>query len=74
MPAQQVVNHVPGSDGLTRVWRNAWHVEGVRAPSVIDPRRTLRDGTDVVIDYSISPESFTLMESAFSTTWKLVTL
>jgi diguanylate cyclase (GGDEF)-like protein/PAS domain S-box-containing protein len=54
-----VVNHVPGPDGLTREWRNAWRLDGVRAPSVIDPLRTLPDETDVIIDYSISPRSFT---------------
>jgi diguanylate cyclase (GGDEF)-like protein/PAS domain S-box-containing protein len=54
-----VVNHLPGTDGLTRTWRNAWRLEGRRAPSVIDPRRVLPDGTDVIIDYSISPTSFT---------------
>ncbi len=54
-----VVNHQPAADGLTRAWRNAWQVEGRRAPAVIDPRRTLRDGTDVTIDFSISPTSFT---------------
>jgi diguanylate cyclase (GGDEF)-like protein/PAS domain S-box-containing protein len=53
-----VVNHVPASDGLTREWRNSWRIEGVRAPSVIDPLRTLPDGSDVIIDWSISPRSF----------------
>src|SRR5689334_15935080 len=54
-----VVNHVPGPDGLTREWRNAWRIDGQRAPSVIDPQRTLPDESDVIIDYSISPRSFT---------------
>jgi diguanylate cyclase (GGDEF)-like protein/PAS domain S-box-containing protein len=54
-----VVNHVPGPDGLTRDWRNAWRIDGVRAPTVIDPLRRLPDGSDVIIDYSISPHSFT---------------
>ncbi|HTU67631.1 MAG TPA: EAL domain-containing protein [Steroidobacteraceae bacterium] len=59
-----VVNHVPGADGLTRQWRNAWHMNGARAESVIDLRRSLPDGTDVVIDYSISPASFTTVRFA----------
>jgi diguanylate cyclase (GGDEF)-like protein/PAS domain S-box-containing protein len=54
-----VVNHVPGADGLTREWRNSWRIDGARAPSMIDLRRTLPDDTDVLIDYSISPRSFT---------------
>lgn len=53
-----VVNHRPAADGLTRTWRNAWNIDGRRAPAVIDPRRQLPDGTDVVIDFSISPTSF----------------
>jgi len=54
-----VVNHVPDSDGLTRDWRNSWRIDGVRVASVIDPLRTLPDESDVLIDYSISPRSFT---------------
>jgi diguanylate cyclase (GGDEF)-like protein/PAS domain S-box-containing protein len=59
-----VVNHVPGSDGLTREWRNSWRIETARAPSVIDPLRILPDESDVIIDYSISPRSFTFVPYA----------
>jgi diguanylate cyclase (GGDEF)-like protein/PAS domain S-box-containing protein len=53
------VNGEPGPDGLVRQWRNAWTIDGVRVPSVIDPRRVLSEDQDVTIDYSISPTSFT---------------
>jgi diguanylate cyclase (GGDEF)-like protein/PAS domain S-box-containing protein len=53
------VNAVPGSDGLTRTWRNFWTLEGVRVASVIDPGRVLIGERDVPIDFSISPASFT---------------
>ena len=56
---QAVVNGPPGSDGLTRQWRNIWTLEGASVPSVIDPRRVLLDAQDVPIDFSISPASFT---------------
>jgi diguanylate cyclase (GGDEF)-like protein/PAS domain S-box-containing protein len=59
-----VVNHVPGPDGLTREWRNSWRIDGLRAPSVIDPLRRLPDESDVIIDYSISPRSFTYVSYA----------
>jgi diguanylate cyclase (GGDEF)-like protein/PAS domain S-box-containing protein len=59
-----VVNHQPAADGLTRAWRNAWTVDGRRAPAVIDPRRTLPDATDVTIDFSIWPNSFTYVSYA----------
>jgi len=54
-----VVNLMAGADGLTRQWRNVWTIEGLRVHSVIDPRRVLTDEQDVLIDYSISPSSFT---------------
>jgi len=54
-----VVNGLAGADGLTREWRNIWTVDGTRMHSVIDPHRVLPDERDVVIDYSISPSSFT---------------
>jgi diguanylate cyclase (GGDEF)-like protein/PAS domain S-box-containing protein len=53
------VNRQVGPDGLTRAWRNAWTLDGLRVPSVIDPRRLLADDQDVIIDFSISPASFT---------------
>jgi diguanylate cyclase (GGDEF)-like protein/PAS domain S-box-containing protein len=53
------VNRQVGPDGMTRVWRNAWSVDGQRVPSVIDPRRLIAEDRDVVIDFSISPGSFT---------------
>jgi diguanylate cyclase (GGDEF)-like protein/PAS domain S-box-containing protein len=56
---QAVVNGFSGPDGLTRQWRNIWTVDGVRLRSVIDPRRVLPDEADVLIDFSISPSSFT---------------
>ena len=56
---QAVVNVLPGSDGLTRQWRNIWTVDGARMHSVIDPHRMLPDERDVLIDFSISPSSFT---------------
>jgi diguanylate cyclase (GGDEF)-like protein/PAS domain S-box-containing protein len=52
------VNREVGPDGLTRAWRTAWQLEGLRVPSVIDPRRVLADDRDVLIDFSISPASF----------------
>ena len=52
------VNGIPGADGLTREWRNAWTLDGTRIPSVIDPRRLLSDDQAVTIDFSISPDSF----------------
>jgi len=58
---QAVVNVLAGADGMTREWRNIWTVEGVRVHSVIDPRRVLPDEQDVLIDYSISPSSFTFV-------------
>jgi diguanylate cyclase (GGDEF)-like protein/PAS domain S-box-containing protein len=54
-----VVNAEPGVDGLTRTWRNFWTLEGVRVPSIIDPRRVLIDDRNVPIDFAISPASFT---------------
>jgi len=56
-----VVNAPAGTDGLTREWRNSWTLEGVRVPSVIDPRRMLMDERNVPIDFSISPASFTFV-------------
>ncbi len=53
------VNREVGPDGLTRAWRNAWQLEGQRVPSIIDPRRVLAQDQDVLIDFSISPASFT---------------
>jgi diguanylate cyclase (GGDEF)-like protein/PAS domain S-box-containing protein len=55
------VNRQVGPDGLTRTWRNAWTLEGLRVPSVIDPRRVLPDDRDVIIDFSLSPASFTYL-------------
>ncbi|HYJ41363.1 MAG TPA: EAL domain-containing protein [Steroidobacteraceae bacterium] len=54
-----VVNVLADRDGLTRRWRNIWTVDGARMHSVIDPHRVLPDERDVLIDYSISPSSFT---------------
>ncbi|HUQ10434.1 MAG TPA: CHASE2 domain-containing protein, partial [Steroidobacteraceae bacterium] len=54
-----MVNALPGPDGLTRTWRTAWNIEGVREPSVIDLDRRLPDEYDVRIDFSIAPGSFT---------------
>jgi diguanylate cyclase (GGDEF)-like protein/PAS domain S-box-containing protein len=59
-----MVNHQPAADGLTRAWRNAWILDGRLAPSVIDPRRQLPDETDVILDFSISPASFTYVSYA----------
>jgi len=56
-----VVNAEAGADGLTRSWRNFWTVDGLRVPSIIDPRRVLMDDRDVPIDFSISPASFTYL-------------
>src|SRR6185436_6809457 len=56
-----VVNGEPGSDGRTREWRSFWTIEGVRVASIIDPRRVLPDDQDVIIDFSISPTSFTFV-------------
>jgi diguanylate cyclase (GGDEF)-like protein/PAS domain S-box-containing protein len=56
---QAVVNGLAGPDGLTREWRNIWTIEGAQIHSVIDPHRVLPDERDVLIDYSISPSSFT---------------
>jgi diguanylate cyclase (GGDEF)-like protein/PAS domain S-box-containing protein len=53
------VNRQVGPDGLTRAWRNAWSIDGQRVPSVIDPRRLIVRDQDVIIDFSISPASFT---------------
>jgi diguanylate cyclase (GGDEF)-like protein/PAS domain S-box-containing protein len=53
------VNRQVGPDGMTRAWRNAWTIDGQRVPSVIDPRRLIADDRDVLIDFSISPSSFT---------------
>jgi len=53
-----VVNVLADRDGLTRRWRNIWTVDGARMHSVIDPHRVLPDERDVLIDYSISPSSF----------------
>ena len=47
------------ADGLTRAWRNSWTLDGERLPSVIDPRSRVAGRTDVPIDFSISPASFT---------------
>src|SRR5690349_2045193 len=58
---QAVVNGIAGADGTTREWKNIWTVEGARVHSVIDPRRVLPDEQDVLIDYSISPSSFTFV-------------
>ena len=44
-------------DGLARLWRSAWEIDGVRVPSVIDPEGVLQ-ARDIPIDYSISPASF----------------
>ena len=54
-----VVNAEPGRDGLTRTWRTSWRVNGDRLPSVIDRERRLPEEQDVLIDFSISPASFT---------------
>jgi diguanylate cyclase (GGDEF)-like protein/PAS domain S-box-containing protein len=54
-----MVNALPGLDGLTRTWRTSWNIEGAREPSVIDLDRRLPDDSDVRIDYSIAPGSFT---------------
>jgi diguanylate cyclase (GGDEF)-like protein/PAS domain S-box-containing protein len=54
-----VVNGLVGPDGLTRQWRNVWTLDGASVPSIIDPHRVLPDEQDVLIDYSISPSSFT---------------
>jgi diguanylate cyclase (GGDEF)-like protein/PAS domain S-box-containing protein len=54
-----VVNARPGRDGLTRSWRTSWRVNGDRLPSVIDRERRLPEEQDVLIDFSISPASFT---------------
>jgi diguanylate cyclase (GGDEF)-like protein/PAS domain S-box-containing protein len=59
-----VVNREVGADGLTRTWRNAWTLDRVRVPSVIDPQRLLSDDQEVRIDYSISPASFTYLSYA----------
>jgi diguanylate cyclase (GGDEF)-like protein/PAS domain S-box-containing protein len=59
-----VVNHQPAADGLTRAWRNAWIIDGRRVPAVIDPLRRLPDATDVTIDFSLSPTSFTYVSYA----------
>jgi diguanylate cyclase (GGDEF)-like protein/PAS domain S-box-containing protein len=56
-----VVNGEAGPDGLTRHWRNFWTLDGMRVPSVIDPRRVLADDRNVPIDFSISPGSFTFV-------------
>jgi diguanylate cyclase (GGDEF)-like protein/PAS domain S-box-containing protein len=53
------VNRQVGPDGMTRAWRNAWTIDGLRVPSVIDPGRVLAEDQDVIIDFSISPASFT---------------
>jgi diguanylate cyclase (GGDEF)-like protein/PAS domain S-box-containing protein len=53
-----VNRHVAG-DGLTRAWRNFWTLDGQRVPSIIDPHRRLADDQEVIIDFSISPGSFT---------------
>jgi diguanylate cyclase (GGDEF)-like protein/PAS domain S-box-containing protein len=53
------VNIKPGSDSLTREWRNVWTIGGERIASVIDPGHLLRDEQSVPIDFSISPTSFT---------------
>jgi diguanylate cyclase (GGDEF)-like protein/PAS domain S-box-containing protein len=54
-----VVNAQPGRDGLTRTWRTSGRVKGDRLPSVIDRDRRLPEEHDVLIDFSISPASFT---------------
>ncbi len=53
------VNRQVGPDGFTRAWRNAWSIDGKRVPSSIDPRRLIARDQDVIIDFSISPGSFT---------------
>jgi diguanylate cyclase (GGDEF)-like protein/PAS domain S-box-containing protein len=52
------VNAQPAPDSLTREWRTSWTLDGQRVPSVIDPRRVLRDDQAISIDFSISPDSF----------------
>ena len=56
-----VVNALPGRDGLTRAWRTSWRVNGNHLASVIDRDRRLPEEHDVLIDYSISPSSFTYL-------------
>jgi diguanylate cyclase (GGDEF)-like protein/PAS domain S-box-containing protein len=53
------VNAAPGADALTREWRNFWTLDGERMASVIDAERRLPEEQPVIIDYSISPASFT---------------
>jgi diguanylate cyclase (GGDEF)-like protein/PAS domain S-box-containing protein len=53
------VNAAPGPDALTREWRNFWTLDGERMASVIDAERRLPEEQPVLIDYSISPASFT---------------
>ncbi|MDQ2641064.1 MAG: EAL domain-containing protein [Pseudomonadota bacterium] len=65
VPLEQFARHAQlvsvirqtSSDGLARLWRSDWDIEGVRVPSVIDPRGTL-GSRNIPIDYSISPASF----------------
>jgi diguanylate cyclase (GGDEF)-like protein/PAS domain S-box-containing protein len=54
-----IVNLLPSNDGLTRTWRTSWNMGGERLPSIIDRERHLPDEHDVLIDFSIAPESFT---------------
>jgi diguanylate cyclase (GGDEF)-like protein/PAS domain S-box-containing protein len=56
-----VVNATPGRDGLTRTWRTSWRVNGERLTSVIDREHRLPEEQDVLIDFSISPASFTYL-------------
>jgi diguanylate cyclase (GGDEF)-like protein/PAS domain S-box-containing protein len=52
------VNRESSHDGLERRWRSDWTVGGRTLRSVIDPDRTLPAGTEVRIDYALSPASF----------------
>ncbi len=53
------VNRRPGKDGLERSWRSSWDVGGQHYRSVIDLEGELLPESEVAIDYSISPASFT---------------
>jgi diguanylate cyclase (GGDEF)-like protein/PAS domain S-box-containing protein len=52
------VNRLPGPDGLERVWRSSWSAGPESFPSVVDLERRLPPGTEIAIDFSISPASF----------------
>ena len=53
------VNRRPGEDGLERSWRSSWSVGGQRYRSIIDLEASLPAESEVPIDFSISPASFT---------------